>query len=584
MASEEQYLDELLKSMMNTDSRTMEETMRELNMGAEPEEPVKPEEPEMAEPEEPVMPEEPEMAEQEEPVMSEKPEMAEQAEPVISEETENAVPTEERMDVEGQLDSEWQADLDELLQSMVGTESTENGVETDGSIASEDAEIASDLADIHAMLKMAEQNNLDDNSAEEMRALLQGIEETDASEPQKEVSGERKKSKRKKFWKRKKNDDVKEPSESGEDNETDALGGLDSETDAPQGEKLQMPEELVHGWESEVPDGFVDPEGVEIPEKELQVKEKKPGLFARIMNFLLQEEPEEALEASVEEQTQENEIQENATGENAQILEELDSEKKKKKEKKGKKGKKGKLSSGEEPEGEEAEGGKKGKKEKKQKEKKPKKEKGTFKKEPALLSTRVRLGLIAFGATFVAAILLLSVFLPEHADRIAAREAYYQGDYETAFQNLNDQHLGASDALIYHRSKTILSLQRKLDSYENRMKLGQQTEALDALFCGVELYDQLVSKDTYGVAEELTGIYQSMCEILETDYGVSAEEAVEINTYDAETYTRKLASLVYDTAFDPSGEEAEPSEEPSEEPVMEPMQDVLEEEEMFLAE
>lgn len=562
MASEEQYLDELLNSMMNTDSRTMEET--KLDMEAEPEEFI--------------MQEKPEMEDKEESVISKEP-----AESVIPEEPENAVLTKERMDVGEQLDSEWKADLDELLQSMVGTESTENGAKTDDGMASEDAELASDLADIHAMLKMAEQSNSDDNSAEEMRALLQGIEEADASEPKKEVTGERKKSKRKKFWKRKKNDDIKESAELGADNETAALSGSDSETDALQGENLQMPEEPVYEWESEAPNGFVDPESVEIPEKKLSVKEKKPGLFTRIMNFLLQEEekPEEDLEVSVEEQTQGNEIRENATGENAQILEDLDSEKKKKKEKKGKKGKKGRQSSGEEPEGEETEDGKKGKK---KKEKKPKREKGTIQKEPALLSMRVRLGLIAFGATFVAAILFLSVFLPEYADRIAAREAYYQGNYETAFQKLYDQHLGASDALIYHRSKVILSLQRKLDSYENRMKLGQQTEALDALFCGVKLYDQLVSEDTYGVADELMGIYQSMCKILETDYGVSAEEAVEINTYDAETYTRKLASLVHGTTFDPSGEDTRLSEEPLEKPVMNPMQDVLEEEEIFLAE
>lgn len=114
------------------------------------------------------------------------------------------------------------------------------------------------------------------------------------------------------------------------------------------------------------------------------------------------------------------------------------------------------------------------------------------------------------------------------------------------------------------------------------MALGQRVEALDALFRGVELYGQLIAEDTYGVADELTGIYQSICGILEADYGVSAQEAAEINTYDAQTYTRKLTSLANGTEFVLPGEEA--AAELSEEPIEEPLQDVLEAEEELLTE
>ena len=100
-------------------------------------------------------------------------------------------------------------------------------------------------------------------------------------------------------------------------------------------------------------------------------------------------------------------------------------------------------------------------------------------------------------------------------------------------------------------------------------------EALDALFQGVNLYIELAGSDTSGSQNELTAIYQQICTILQDDYGVSPEEAVEINGYDNETYTRKLDSILHGTEF------YLPGEEPVEETPSVP-EDVLPDEEAFI--
>ena len=183
--------------------------------------------------------------------------------------------------------------------------------------------------------------------------------------------------------------------------------------------------------------------------------------------------------------------------------------------------------------------------------------------------------LVAFCATLIAAITFLSSFLPEYADKTEARRAFYAGDYKTVYEQLNNKKLGSSDEIMFQRATEVLSLQHKLDSYHNRMALGEDMEALDALFQGVNLYIELAGSDTSGARNELTVIYQQICTILQDDYGVSPEEAVEINGYDNETYTRKLDSLLHGTEF------YLPGEEPVEETPSVP-EDVLPDEEAFI--
>lgn len=663
MASEEQYLDDLLKSMMDNKPDSMEDAMQDMNKAEnkpsdfstedlnsmldelehtepdrsadiaedpeEPEEVVDAGEEEIigAPVEEPIeMPEEP-VIDVEPDELIEEPEES-KAEPVSEAAFENTekkmnqeiaeVTQDENADDSGWKPVEsvettgdaaesgpkeaWKSDLDELLMSMKeqdeepetqkmeeqpveGHAADKNKILQKDQSEEDVTELLDqmgskneDLSDINEMLKKVDNNESLDTSDADMLALLEGIREapsegTSATEEadSTEDSTENPKEKKKKEKRAKKEKKEKKPRKK--------LFGKSKAESVETGEAEGEANQENGGAADEV--GFMTDEGAEVSlddaldsirDKDVEAgMEKKPGFFARLWHFLTEEAEE------IEDEVSKG--AENATGENAEIIKELDNEdanKKKKKDKKKKSKKAGKavpVEGAEEEEGENA-GGTSAKK-KKKKEKKEKKEKEKRPPEPKVLTRRATIVLVAFCATLIAAITFLSSFLPEYADKAEARRAFYAGDYKTVYEQLNNKKLGSSDKIMFQRAAEVLSLQHKLDSYQNRIVLGKDMEALDALFQGVNLYIELAGSDTSGALDELTEIYQQICTILQDDYGVSPEEAVEINGYDNATYTRKLDSILHGTEF------YLPGEEPVEETPSVP-EDVLPDEEAFI--
>ena len=304
-------------------------------------------------------------------------------------------------------------------------------------------------------------------------------------------------------------------------------------------------------------------------------KEKKKGFWHRLMEELTREEEEPENQESVDE--------------NEEILKELEAEDQIKEKKKNKnekkkqdtKGKKSKNASADE-ENEDASGEAEGKKKKKKpKREKKEKAKGPKEKSPKILSKKMLFSMIAFCATIIAAIVLLSIFLPDYADKKNARTAFYTGDYSKVYELLYDKNLNQSDQLIFERANVVLKLQRRLDSYELNKKIGQEAEALDALLQGTLKYEEILSDATYGAEEELQALYRKILDHLEQDYGIGEEEARTINSYDSETYSRKIYSVVNGEDFSDleqeAGEEGKTADNDK-------LQDVLPEEEDLIQE
>lgn len=527
MASEEQYLDDLLKSMMENEpqERTMEDAMRDVKASSYSDKAENISSDDLAdmldeiEANTAVNDIKDDLSLEEFAIPGAEEEIAADGLPENETVVEESVAEEEPYIEEPNLEEEvsqpeevtedeaWKSEIDELFGSEdeKNTETVSEDMDVTGMIDQMESP-DENLADISEMLKMSDSSEKNEVSDEDMLALLEGLQDSDSNE-----------------------------------------------------------QELVQEEQEE-------------GTQETAKKEKKKGFFARLLDILTQEveEPEET-----ETEREENTVGEaNATDENGKILEELNEEdkakKKKKKGKKNKKGKKEEAESGEETEEEAEENVKEKKKKKPKKEKKEKQEKVKMPPSPKVLSKRAMAVLVAFCATLVACIIFLSNFLPEYADKVQARSAYYAGDYQTVYTNLNHKSLNSSDEIIYTRAKQILSLQRKLDSYYNRMELGKELEAVDALFQGAEKYQKLMTYGDAGIQESLTKIYAQICDVLQNNYGVSQDEIAEINAYDDVTYTKKLNSLVYGTEF------YLPGEEPVEEEPPMPPQDVLPEEEEFI--
>ena len=461
MASEEQYLDDLLKSMMDNKPDSMEDAMQDMNKAEnkpsdfstedlnsmldelehtepdrsadiaedpeEPEEVVDAGEEEIigAPVEEPIeMPEEPVIYVEPDELIEEPEES--NAEPVCEAAFENTekkmnqeiaeVTQDENADDSGWKPVEsvgitgdaaesgpkeaWKSDLDELLMSMkeqdeepetqkmeeqpvVGHAADENKILQKDQSEEDVTELLDqmgskneDLSDINEMLKKVDNNESLDTSDADMLALLEGIKEapsegTSATEEadSTEDSTENPKEKKKKEKRAKKEKKEKKPRKK--------LFGKTKAESVETGEAEGEANQENGGAADEV--GFMTDEGAEVSlddaldsirDKDAEAgMEKKPGLFARLWHFLTEEAEE------IEDEVSKG--AENATGENAEIIKELDNEdanKKKKKDKKKKSKKAGKAvpaEGAEEEEGENA-GGAPAKKKKKKEKKEPK--------------------------------------------------------------------------------------------------------------------------------------------------------------------------------------------------------------------
>lgn len=303
----------------------------------------------------------------------------------------------------------------------------------------------------------------------------------------------------------------------------------------------------------------------EIKEKKVK-KEKKPGFLAGFFAALFQEEEDE----------------DTAAEENKKLLKEIGDE-----DKKGKKGKK-KKGGADDP----AKADKKQKKPKKEKAPKKPKEKKPKEKKPAEnvkerskpLGKKTWFVVIAFCGTLLASIVLLSVFLPEYADKRAAQNAFYSGDYETAYTLLYGKKLSDDDMLMFHKAETIRTMERRLESYNNKLALNQELEAVDTLLKAVSCYQLLTEADEYGVRSEVDAVYQQIVSLLENNYGITPQEAMEMISYDEQAYTRRLHTAVYGTDFTDPEDGADEASDQSEDvlPEVLPAQDVLPEEEEFI--
>ena len=265
-------------------------------------------------------------------------------------------------------------------------------------------------------------------------------------------------------------------------------------------------------------------------------EEKKPGVFGKLFNVLTEDlvpEPtEEELEA--EKAAKEAKKQENLT---------------KKEEEKAAKEEEKKAKA------EEKEAAKKAKAEEAEKKKKEKqaakeaklaakkaKEEAAGPKPKRIPPKKWAIGAV-FGISVGGAILVASNVLSTQGYLQKAKNAYYEGDYKTAYLSTYGMELNDSDnQLIQKKSETISKLQRRYDSYETNLKLGREVEALNALLEGITTYDYInADAEQYGVLSEVDAIKSNILSTLSTKYGLNEEDArILLEVEDPTVYTMAL--------------------------------------------
>ncbi len=257
--------------------------------------------------------------------------------------------------------------------------------------------------------------------------------------------------------------------------------------------------------------------GADIVEESEQKKEKK-GFFAKLLDLFTEEDEEE-----------EESDQLQLSDENKKILEEMDGKNSKKKEKKQKKEKKPK---------------------KEKQPKKPKKEKPKKEAAPAVpekkLSPKKIIPIVVVCISLGAVILILGNFLTEYMSKRSGREAYYAGDYQTCYQNLFGKELNETEQVMYSKSESILTIRMWLREYEVFVNEGSELEALDSLLQAVHDYPSLLDYATqWNAQDEVTSAFGEILNILSQKYQLSQDEAQAIaDISDDVEYTKNVMMVL----------------------------------------
>lgn len=210
---------------------------------------------------------------------------------------------------------------------------------------------------------------------------------------------------------------------------------------------------------------------------------------------------------------------------------------------------------------------------KKAKEEKAEADRAFLKAQPSI-STKRAMVAFTFALSIMVVILVIYMFVPNAIDKANARKAFYNKDYYEAYELLQGKELNDSDRILLNKVTCILKVQRKLDSYNNYVKLDKQLDAINVLMEGVALYEESYTyAKALSIDGEIDAIYDEILLILNGRYGVNEEMAKEINAYESDAeYTIRLQYLIEGKSW------GVPETDDSEKP----MEDVLPEEKDFL--
>lgn len=154
----------------------------------------------------------------------------------------------------------------------------------------------------------------------------------------------------------------------------------------------------------------------------------------------------------------------------------------------------------------------------------------------------------ALGASVGGAVVLATNVLSTQGFLQTARNAYYDGDYQTVYEATYGMELDdrESDGLLKARSEVIFKIQRRYDSYQTNLKMGREVEALDALLCGLTIYDTInADAEKYGVMAEVDAVKAEILNTLELRYGLDEAAARGIaGNQDALSYTIALNQVI----------------------------------------
>ena len=279
---------------------------------------------------------------------------------------------------------------------------------------------------------------------------------------------------------------------------------------------------------------------VEGEENQEVERPKKKGFFQKLLDLFT----EEALDEEIPSEDKTGE--ENLSDENAAILQGLDKEAEKKAAKQKAKQEKKEQKEQAKKEKEKAAQEKKAAKPKKTKKEKPPKDGKSENHNRKPFPKKLIFMVVLLALTIFGGIYLLTSQVPRLKALGNARNAFYNHDYKEAYEAFYGYDLKEKDQVLYNQAYSILKIQQRLDAYESYHSFGMEREALDALIQGVAQYEELYAyAQTNGAADEISTLYQEILNTLRDVYGIDEETAIDIaQEEDDLCYTLRLEAIL----------------------------------------
>ncbi len=283
------------------------------------------------------------------------------------------------------------------------------------------------------------------------------------------------------------------------------------------------------------------------------------GFFSRILDFFTEEEEEEESEGI------------KLSQENKKILKEMDKEKKNKKS-----SRKSKKTSGE---GESARAGRR--RALKKTKSNPAKAASSFEEgweTPGKKLSRKHILLVSLVCVSLGlSIIILASVSGDYAVKREGRAAYYEGDYQTCYQNLFGKVLNESEQVMFGKSESILRIRLWIREYELLVEEGAEVEALDSLIQSVSDYPSLYeTAQQWNAGSEVQAEYAEILRILSEKYNLTQDQVQEIAAVPGDVeYTIIVTAVAQGTDYE---EWKTQQNQLAEEEAAEPLPDELPEE------
>ena len=125
-----------------------------------------------------------------------------------------------------------------------------------------------------------------------------------------------------------------------------------------------------------------------------------------------------------------------------------------------------------------------------------------------------------------------------------AMKYFEMGKYEQAYQEVLGTKVKEKDPDTYNKIRTVMQVQRALDSYQNYDAMNYYPDALNALIRGLQRYDaNLETAKQLEIEDEVDGCKEQIVSLLQSEYGVSESQARELLSLDKAKYTSKVVEI-----------------------------------------